>query len=38
MASFIIRDGLNRLYPNPAKRLGPDLFFQPQIYRSDGAT
>ncbi len=36
MASFIIRDRLNRLYPNPAKRLAPDFFFQPQIYRADG--
>ncbi len=38
MASFVIRDRLNRLYPNPAKRLAPDFFFQPQIYRSDGET
>jgi hypothetical protein len=38
MASFIIRDRLRRLYPNPAKRLAPDLFFQPQIYRADGET
>ena len=36
MASFIIRDKLNRLYPNPAKRLAPDFFFQPQVYREDG--
>ncbi|HTT60794.1 MAG TPA: CehA/McbA family metallohydrolase [Bryobacteraceae bacterium] len=36
MASFIIRDRLNRLYPNPSKRLAPDFFFQPQIYRADG--
>jgi hypothetical protein len=36
MASFVIRDRLNRLYPNPAKRLAPDFFFQPQIYRADG--
>jgi hypothetical protein len=36
MASFIIRDKLNRLYPNPAKRLAPDFFFQPQVYRADG--
>jgi hypothetical protein len=36
MASFVIRDRLNRLYPNPSKRLAPDLFFQPQIYRADG--
>jgi hypothetical protein len=38
MASFIIRDRLNRLYPNPAKRLAPDFFFQPQVYRADGET
>ncbi|HXM40754.1 MAG TPA: CehA/McbA family metallohydrolase [Bryobacteraceae bacterium] len=36
MASFVIRDRLNRLYPNPSKRLAPDFFFQPQIYRGDG--
>ena len=38
IASFVIRDRLNRLYPNPAKRLAPDFFFQPQIYRADGET
>lgn len=38
MASFVIRDRLDRLYPNPAKRLAPDFFFQPQIYRADGET
>jgi len=38
MAAFMVRDGLNRLYPNPAKRLAPDLFFQPQVYRADGET
>jgi hypothetical protein len=36
MASLVIRDRLNRLYPNPTKRLAPDFFFQPQIYRADG--
>jgi hypothetical protein len=36
MASFVIRDRLNRLYPAPSKRLAPDFFFQPQIYRQDG--
>ena len=36
MASFIIRDRLNRLYPLPSKRLAPDFFFQPQVYRADG--
>src|SRR6202000_2536062 len=38
MSSFIVRDKLNRLYPNPSKRLAPDFFFQPQVYRSDGET
>ncbi|HEX8837093.1 MAG TPA: CehA/McbA family metallohydrolase [Candidatus Acidoferrum sp.] len=38
MAAFTIRDGLGRLYPNPAKRLAPDLFFQPQVYRENGDT
>ena len=35
MASLTIRDRFNRVYPNPSKRLAPDFFFQPQIYRSD---
>jgi len=38
MAAFTIRDRLGRLYPNPAKRLAPDLFFQPQVYRENGNT
>ena len=36
MASLTIKDRLNRIYPNPSKRLAPDFFFQPQIYRADG--
>lgn len=36
MAGFIIRDRQNRLYPAPSKRLAPDFFFQPQVYRADG--
>ena len=36
MASFIFVDSLGRIYPNPAKRLAPDFFFQPQVYRADG--
>ncbi len=36
VASLTIRDRANRVYPNPSKRLAPDFFFQPQIYRSDG--
>ena len=38
MASFTVKDRWNRLYPSPSKRLAPDLFFQPQIYRADGET
>lgn len=36
MASFIIRDQFDRVYPNPARRLAPDFFFHNQIYREDG--
>ncbi|HEX5484272.1 MAG TPA: CehA/McbA family metallohydrolase [Terriglobia bacterium] len=36
MASFIFRDSYGRIYPNPAKRLAPDFYFQPQIYRFNG--
>jgi hypothetical protein len=36
MASLTIRDRWNRLYPNPSKRLAPDFFFEPQVYRADG--
>ncbi len=35
-ASFVFRDHLGRIYPNPSKRLAPDFFFQPQVYRGDG--
>ena len=35
-AGFLIRDALDRIYPNVSKRLAPDFFFQPQVYRSDG--
>lgn len=35
-ASFVIRDKLGRVYPNPARRLAPDFFFHNQIYRSSG--
>jgi len=38
MAAFTIRDALGRVYPNPSKRLAPDLFFQPQVYRANGET
>ena len=35
-ASFIFRDAAGHVYPPQAKRLAPDFFFQPQIYRGDG--
>ena len=37
-ASLIIRDQQGHVYPPQAKRLAPDFFFQPQIYRADGET
>ena len=37
-AAFLIHDALGRLYPNVSKRLAPDFFFQPQVYRADGST
>src|SRR5262245_30661707 len=33
---FTFRDRAGHLYPPPAKRLAPDLFFQSHIYRRDG--
>lgn len=36
MASFIFRDGVGRVYPSQARRIAPDFFFHPQIYRRDG--
>ncbi|MFM1769645.1 MAG: hypothetical protein RJA22_2174 [Verrucomicrobiota bacterium] len=38
MAAFEIRDALGRVYPLPSKRLEPDFFFHPQVYRADGET
>jgi hypothetical protein len=35
-ARFTIRDAAGRVYPSQAKRLAPDFFFHPQIYRRDG--
>jgi len=34
--ALLIRDQQGRVYPNPARRLAPDFFFHPQIYRADG--
>jgi hypothetical protein len=36
MAAFTFRDRLGRIYPDPSKRLAPDFYFQPQVYRADG--
>lgn len=35
-ARLVIRDEQGHVYPPQAKRLAPDFFFQPQIYRRDG--
>lgn len=37
-ARLTIRDKFGRVFPPQPKRLAPDLFFQPQIYRHDGQT
>ncbi len=36
MASFEVRDRRGRLYPAPSRRLAPDFFFHPQVYRATG--
>lgn len=36
MACFEIRDDRGRVYPAQGKRLAPDFFFQPQVYRGPG--
>jgi hypothetical protein len=33
---FIIRDAQGHVYPSQAKRLAPDFYFHPQVYRADG--
>ncbi len=38
VASLLVKDRYNRIYPNPSKRLAPDFPFQPQVYRFDGET
>jgi hypothetical protein len=36
VASLLVRDAAGRVYPARTKRLAPDFFFQPQVYRADG--
>jgi hypothetical protein len=38
MASFLFRDSQKRVYPAQSRRLAPDLFFHPQVYRGTGET
>lgn len=37
-ARLTFRDAAGRVLPPQAKRVAPDFFFQPQIYRPDGGT
>lgn len=37
-AGFVVKDDADRLYPTASKRLAPDFYFQPQVYRRDGQT
>lgn len=37
-ARLVFRDPQGHVYPSQVKRLAPDLFFQPQIYRHHGDT
>ncbi len=37
-AALLIRDQAGRVYPSQMKRIAPDFFFHPQIYRADGET
>lgn len=38
VAKLTFRDSSGHVYPPQAKRLAPDFFFQPHIYRGDGET
>ena len=38
IASFLFRDAQKRVYPSPTRRLAPDFYFHPQIYRHAGET
>ena len=37
-AAFLVKDAAERIYPTASKRLAPDFYFQPQVYRADGQT
>jgi hypothetical protein len=38
VACVVIKDTAGRVYPLQSKRLAPDFFFHPQVYRLDGET
>jgi hypothetical protein len=38
IGEFLIKDHAGRVYPSQAKRVAPDFFFHPQVYRGDGET
>ncbi len=38
VARLLVRDAQGHVYPPQAKRLAPDFFFQPHVYRADGQT
>lgn len=35
-AALLVTDHLGHVFPAQSKRLAPDFFFQPQVYRTDG--
>lgn len=38
IGALLITDRSGRVYPSQAKRIAPDFFFHPQVYRGDGET
>ncbi len=38
IAKLLFRDAQGHIYPPQAKRVAPDLFFQPHVYRASGET
>ncbi|HMC10643.1 MAG TPA: CehA/McbA family metallohydrolase, partial [Pirellulaceae bacterium] len=38
IGKLVFRDAQGHIYPPQAKRLAPDLFFQPHVYRASGET
>ena len=38
MASLVVRDGHDHVYPPQVMRIAPDMAFHPHVYRADGET